>query len=227
MEAPSPTVGVERNRRVRAVVFDLDGTLLDSLPVVLECYGRTVVAFGGPNLSPGEILEAFAIGPAARMLEALIGRPIGAAAVASYESRLEAEIGRILVYEHVADALASLSTRLPLGVFTAADTEAAELLLAATGLRTSLGPVLGADSVARPKPAPDGLIAVAERLGLSPTDVAYVGDGPADIEVARGCGALAVAASWGYLYRGDHDADVILQSPEQLASLVDPSVAER
>jgi len=64
------------------------------------------------------------------------------------------------VYEHVADALASLSTRLPLGVFTAADTEAAELLLAATGLRTSLGPVLGADSVARPKPAPDGLIAV-------------------------------------------------------------------
>ena len=205
----------------------MDGTLLDSLPVVLGCYRRTVIAFGGPDLSREKILSAFAIGPAARMLDALIGSPVGAEAVASYEARLKDEIGRIIVYDHVRDALASLSTRLPLGVFTAADTRAAELLLAATGLRKNVGPVLGADSVARPKPAPDGLIAVTELLGLSPTDVAYVGDGPADVEVARGCGALAVAAGWGFLYHDDNDADVTLQSPAELLSLVTPSGADR
>jgi phosphoglycolate phosphatase-like HAD superfamily hydrolase len=117
---------------------------------------------------------------------------------------------------------------MPLGVFTAADTRVAELLLSATGLREDLGPVLGADAARRPKPAPDGLIAVAELLGLSPTEVAYVGDGPADVEVARGCGALSVAAAWGSLYHGSHDADVTLRSPAELLSFVpDPSVAER
>ena len=70
--------------------------------------------------------------------------------------------------------------------------------------------MLGADGVERPKPAPDGLIAVAELLGLSPTDVAYVGDGPADVEVARGCGALAVAAGWGSLY---HESTTTRISP--------------
>jgi phosphoglycolate phosphatase-like HAD superfamily hydrolase len=115
---------------------------------------------------------------------------------------------------------------LPLGVFTAADTSAAELLLGATGLRNSLGPVLGGDVAAHPKPSPDGLLAVCELLGIAPGEAAYVGDGPADVEVARACGALAVAAGWGHLYRDDRDADVILRSPQELHLLVrSPGVA--
>jgi HAD superfamily hydrolase (TIGR01509 family) len=222
------TNGLRGSRPVRAIVFDMDGTLLDSLPVVADCYRRTVGEFGGPDLSPEEILAAFAIGPAATMLEALIGRPVGSEAIASYEARLDVEKERVIVYDDVRDTVASLSRRMPLGVFTAADTRAAELLLAATGLREHLGPVLGADVAGRPKPAPDGLIAVAERLGHSPTEVAYVGDGPADVEVARGCGALAVAAAWGSLYHESYDADVTVRSPAELLSLVPhPSAAGR
>src|SRR5687768_12512962 len=99
MVTAAPTIGVRPSRHVRAVIFDMDGTLLDSLPVVLECYRQTVVAFGGPDLSPEEIIAAFSIGPAAKILEALIGRPVGAEAITSYESRLEAEKARILVYD--------------------------------------------------------------------------------------------------------------------------------
>ncbi len=127
------------------------------------------------------------------------------------------------------ETLDALATSMPLGVFTAADTSAAELLLAATGLRVSIGPVLGADRVARPKPAPDGLLAVCELLGFPPADVAYVGDGPADVELARACGALAVAAGWGHQYREDREADLTLGSPGELLGLVgsSPSGLER
>ncbi len=206
---------------LRALVFDMDGTLLDSLPVVLACYRRTVLAFA--DLSPEEILSTFQIGPATVMFETLIGRSVGPEAIAGYEARLTAEVHGVVVYEGIHDTLAALSTRLPLGVFTAADTSAAEILLRATGLRPLVDPVVGADMVGRPKPAPDGLLAVCNLLGIPPADVAYVGDGPADVEVARGSGALAVAAAWGHQWRDGRGADVTLRWPGDLLSLIAPA----
>ena len=203
-----------------AIVFDMDGTLIDSLAVVLECYGRTVLEFGGPDLSPDEILAAFSIGPAATMLSTLIGRDLGPDPVTSYESRLAISCDRVEAYEGIDEALATLAGHVPLGVFTAADTSAAELLLTATGLRRWLGPVLGGDRVARPKPWPDGLAAVCDGLGVAPSDVAYVGDGPSDVEVAHSCGAFAVAAGWGHQHRDDRGADVTLATPTDLLGLV-------
>jgi HAD superfamily hydrolase (TIGR01509 family) len=210
---------------IHAIVFDMDGTLLDSFPVVIECYRETVVRFDGPDVSPEEMVSAFAIGPATRMLETLIGRSVGGEAVAWYEARLATAIDRVAIYPGVRETLARLSVRTALGVFTAADTSAAELLLTATGLRGSFEVVLGADRAARPKPAPDGLIAVCDALGCSPEQVAYVGDGPSDIEVARACGALAVAAGWGHLHADGRGADVTLRRPEDLLDLPSASAA--
>jgi phosphoglycolate phosphatase/AHBA synthesis associated protein len=208
-----------RDRPVHAVVFDMDGTLLDSLPVVLECYRTTIVEFGGPSITRDDVLSSFAIGPAAVMLETLIGRPVGQEAVACYERHLSAGLESVTPYPGIPEALEPLSEALPLGVFTAADTSAAELLLGATGLREAIGPVIGADRVARSKPAPDGVLAVCAMLGLPPTNAAYVGDGPADVPAARACGALAVAVAWGHQYRENRDADVTVRSPLELLDL--------
>jgi phosphoglycolate phosphatase/AHBA synthesis associated protein len=207
-------------RPVRAIVFDLDGTLIDSVPTVLSCYARAVREFGGPDLSADQVLAAFSIGPARVMLETLIGRPVGAEAVASYEAHLARRVADIAPYPGVVDAVRTLSAHVALGVFTAADTSAAEILLEAAGLRGHLGPVVGSDRVARPKPAPDGLVAVLDVLGVEPADAAYVGDGPADTPVARSCGALAVAAAWGHLYEDGRDADVTVRAPSELHGLI-------
>ncbi len=64
-------------RQIAAVVFDLDGTLLDSLAVQLESYRLAILESGGRARSHEEILDSFTVGPAAIMLEALIETPGG------------------------------------------------------------------------------------------------------------------------------------------------------
>jgi HAD superfamily hydrolase (TIGR01549 family) len=207
---------------VQGVVFDMDGTLVDSLGIALECYRQVVLEFDGPDRSHDEILGSFSIGPAREMLAHLIGRPAGDAAVTRYESLLTERASEIEPYPGVEETVARLARSLPLAVFTAANTRAADIVLEGTGLRSSLAAVVGADEVGRTKPAPDGLIEAARRLGLDPTEVAYVGDGPADATTARACGALAVAAGWGHQHDAARDADVVADSPADLVSLLVP-----
>jgi HAD superfamily hydrolase (TIGR01549 family) len=209
-------------RRIEAVVFDMDGTLLDSLAVHLESYRLAIVGSGGRNRSHEDILASFIIGPAAIMLEALIERPVGAEAVTRYLVHLRELSAQVRPYPGVATALRELSPRFRLGVFTAADTSAAEMLLSATGLRSFFDVVIGADRAGRTKPAPDGLLLACDALGVHPADAAYVGDGPSDVAVARACGALAVAAGWGHQFTADRDADIVVATPQDLVrSLVD------
>lgn len=207
-------------RRVAAVIFDMDGTLLDSLAVQLESYRLAIVESGGRDHSHEAILDSFTIGSAAMMLEALIERPVGVQALTRYEAHLRERAVHVRPYAGVTTALGALSAKFRLGVFTAADTNAAEVLLGATGLRPFFEVVIGGDRAARTKPAPDGLLLACEALHTRPPDAAYVGDGPSDMVVARACGALGVAAGWGHQFAADRDADVVVATPDDLVRLL-------
>jgi phosphoglycolate phosphatase-like HAD superfamily hydrolase len=211
-EAP---IGIDRP--IDAVVFDLDGTLVDSLDTVLECYRLAIVELGGPDLDPASILSSFSLGPAARMLAVLIGAPVGPQAVRAYEAHLAARVDAIRPYPGVVEMLARLGSTYPLGVFTAADTTAAELILGASRLRPRFRAVVGADRVARTKPEPDGLLEIARILGTDVARIAYVGDGPADVASARACGARSIAAVWGGRFAPDPGADAVAATPGEVA----------
>lgn len=198
----------------------MDGTLLDSLAVQLESYRFAIVELGGRDCSHEEILDSFTIGPAAIMLEAMIERPVGAQAVTRYEAHLRERAADVRPYAGVSAALRELATRFRLGVFTAAETSAAEILLAVTGLRSFFEVVIGADRVGRTKPAPDGLLLACEALDIRPPDAAYVGYGPSDMAVARACGALGVAAGWGHQFAADREVDVVAATPDELVRLL-------
>jgi phosphoglycolate phosphatase/AHBA synthesis associated protein len=204
------------SRQLSAIIFDMDGTLLDSLAVQLESYRLAIVGCGGRDYSHDEILDSFKIGTAAIMLETLIGHRVGVQPVTRYEAQLRERADQVRPYPGVEAALNELATRFRLGVFTAADTNAAEILLTSAGIRRFFDVVIGADLPARSKPAPDGLLMACRGLGVLPTAAAYVGDGPSDSVVARACGALAVAAAWGHQFSADRDADIVAQIPEEL-----------
>lgn len=205
---------------VRAVIFDMDGTLVASHEIITDAYEATLEHLGAAPRSRQEIVQTFPLGPDAAILARLLGRPVSGEELESYHRQLGVRARRVRTYPGVVAALALLAERAPLGVFSGASTRSCEILLEATLLRPYFAAIVGGDLVERPKPAPDGIVTTCAHLGFPPSEVAYVGDSPLDLEAARSSGALAVAAAWGEQFDPANDADVVAGAPGELLSLV-------
>ncbi len=102
-------------------------------------------------------------------------------------------------YPRVVEALRSLSARgTKLAVVTNKRVELADKLLAELGLTAYFDTILGGDSTAHPKPAPDPILAACRKIGLTPADVLFVGDSRVDVDSARAAGCPVVCVPDGY-----------------------------
>ena len=212
--------GIAADKRVDAVVFDMDGTLIESHAVVPAAYRAAVLDGGGPGLSDVEIIAGYPLGPPSVLMTHLLRRPATDQDLARYHAHLAALAGQVPMYPGVTELLADLGGRMPIGLFTGASHRAAEILLDRVGLLRHFRVVIGGDEVSRPKPEPDGIELACRRLGVAPANAAYVGDSPLDLQAARRSGALAVAAGWGHQYDPRETADHIAGHPRELLSLI-------
>ncbi len=203
-------------QRVRAVVWDMDGTLIDSSGIVPAAFIAAVEALGGPRYTPDDIVGGYHLGPPLVLLTHLLGRPATADDVATYHRQLAATVAAVRPYPGVRDALERLAPALPMAVFTGASATAAAMLLDAAGLAPFFRAVVAGDQVARPKPHPDGILAACAALGVPAENVAYVGDAPIDLEAARRAGALAICPAWGHQSVASAEADLHAPSPAAL-----------
>jgi phosphoglycolate phosphatase len=186
----------------RTLVFDLDGTLTDSVPDIAAAVNRTLTARGLPTLSEPAVAAMVGDGLQPlidRAFKAAGGTPdAGAAAeyLADYESNV-AEATRL--YPGVADALQTLaSAGWKLAVCTNKPENAARLLLAALGVDHYFAAIGGGDSFAAHKPDPIHLRGTIAAAGGTPERALMVGDHHNDVRAATGCGVPAIFAAWGY-----------------------------
>ncbi len=212
------------------MLFDLDGTLMDSAPDLAGAANEMRQARGMDALPYGQ-LRRHASSGARGMLGAAFDLRPGAA---TYESMrvefLERYEARMLqttrVFDDVLpmlDALESLG--LPWGIVTNKAMRLAQPLARALGLLPRAGVLVGGDSTPHIKPHPAPLLEAALRLGLEPARCIYVGDDARDVHAGAAAGMATVVAGWGYLGAGAEPhqwgADHLIAAPHELLQTLD------
>ena len=179
------------------VLFDFDGTLADTIPLIVASYHHTLAASGLPAEDEAEV-------------RSWIGRPLqpvleerypgrGAELTHTYRTwnlanhdeliEVVAGIGELVDDLHAAGART--------GVVSSKKAETVRLGLRAVGLEGRIDVVAGQEQTDLHKPHPEPLLYSARRLGAAPRDCVYVGDATVDVEAARAAGMGSVAVTWG------------------------------
>lgn len=183
------------------VVFDLDGTLVDSREDLAAAANATLGMYG---LAPLEV-EAVAtmVGEGVRTLLDRAFAARGATAppeaverfLQVYDWRL---IERTRPYPGVRETLAALDGRIAMAVLTNKPTAPAVRILEGLGLASAFSAVMGGDGPFPRKPAPDGLLDLTRRLGARPAETLLVGDSWIDVETAVNAGTRVCLARYGF-----------------------------
>ncbi len=186
------------------VLFDLDGTLIDTPNAIVSTFTDTFASLGIHGIS-GDAIRSTIGRPLAEAFAHLIGLPSTAttveAAVERYQELYRERIvpqARSLLYPGVTEGLARLrANAMPLAIATSKFTASAELLLTAAGIREHFTMVVGADAVTQPKPAPEAGLLIAAELGYHPTQAIMVGDTTHDLFMAHNANMRSIAVTYG------------------------------
>ena len=211
------------------MIFDLDGTLVDSLPGIAGSLNRALTSLGLPSHS-SRAIRGF-IGNGARVLVSRAA-PAGSAEplLAALEQAFKADYDRTwpqgtAVYPGVAGMLTQLQRRgMALAVLSNKPHAFTTAMVGSLFPASTFAAVLGQRAGIPHKPDPAGAVEIAAVLGLPAAAVTLIGDSTMDIETARRAGMRALAVSWGY---HDHEAlqaagpDALSATPQEVPGLLE------
>ncbi|MEO6154473.1 MAG: phosphoglycolate phosphatase [Thermomonas sp.] len=191
----------------RLVLFDLDGTLLDSAPDMLATVNRMRAARGQGPMPLADLRPHVSRGSRAMSAAAFpeLGGEVSPAMIREFLDIYETELGRSSVlFDGVAELLEAIEADgARWGIITNKPEYLAKQVMPQLGWESRCAILLGGDSLPKRKPDPLPLLHAAELLGVSIADCVYVGDDQRDIDAARAAGMRSVVALWGY--RGEDE----------------------
>jgi HAD superfamily hydrolase (TIGR01509 family) len=187
---------MNQSRVLKGVVFDLDGTLVDSLGTTFDAFNEAFVRLGGTRRTPEQIMAHFGTGEGEIFVQ-MIGREKAKEAYFYFREYFDQHIKTVPLHSGVKELLDDLKALdIPISIFTGRGWETTQLILNHHGLTDRFVTVVAHDHVKKPKPSPEGLFLAMSRMSLVPQEILFVGDSPVDIQAANSAGSSSAAALW-------------------------------
>jgi N-acetyl-D-muramate 6-phosphate phosphatase len=213
---------------IRAVLFDLDGTVVDSVHDLAGTANDLREMRGLAPLPVAQLRPWVGSGAGGMLRVALDMKPEDPNFAHWREIFLNHYLARATRETHVFDdmqpVLKQLTERaVPWGIVTNKATRYTEPIIDELGLRHVISVLICGDTMPRAKPYADPLLEASRRINMAPAECIYIGDDLRDIQAAQAAGMMSVAATWGYLGGGnvqDWGADHIIEAPGQLQTVL-------
>ena len=210
----------------KAAIFDLDGTLIDSLEDLADSANAMLESYGFPT-HPVDPYRYFVGNGSRKLMERCLPKAQAAdpafvdEALERYKAiYAEHTQDKTHVYDGIPEMLAELQHRhIPLGICTNKHQSAAEDIVSAMFPAGTFQSILGDQKGLPRKPDPKKVLMIAESFGVAPQDVAYFGDTSVDMDTAKNAGFLPVGVLWGFRPKEElveHGAKVLLGKPMEL-----------
>jgi pyrophosphatase PpaX len=206
--------------RFPVVLFDLDGTVVDSGGIILASMRHATREVLGRDFGDAELMQAVG-GPGLEAQMQVFAPERVDELVSVYRAHNEPLHDELEACAGMEDVLLRLHERgHRLGVVTAKRRSTVELAFARVPIAHLFETVVGGDETQKHKPDPEPLLLAAERMNARPDETAYVGDSPFDIRAAKAAGMYAIAVTWGRIHDRERlereEPDAIVDSAEEL-----------
>jgi 2-phosphoglycolate phosphatase len=211
--------------RPQALLFDLDGTLIDSAPDLAGSANDMRIARGMAPLPQSQFRSMVGAGARGMIGVAMGLTPADAGFDDLRDEFLDIYARRLLsetrIFEEVEPVLREIETMgMPWGIVTNKAHRYTAPVLEGLGLHRRAAVIVSGDTTAHAKPHPEPLLEAARRIGVAAGACIYVGDDFRDVQAGRAAGMKTVVAAWGYLGQGEPvsawGADMVVESPHQL-----------
>lgn len=211
------------------VLFDLDGTLIDTAPDFILCLNQLRQQHGLPNLPADDIRPSVSNGARAMIRVGFGLEPEHPDYLARHTAFLDLYEAGVAIetrlFEGMGTLLQSLEARnIPWGIVTNKPARFASPLIQALGLAERCASLICPDHVAQRKPDPEPLFLACQQIGADPARAIYVGDHERDIEAGRNAGMKTIAVRYGYIEAPEAvdlwQADIVANTVTDLAKLL-------
>ena len=215
----------------KAAIFDLDGTLIDSLADLADSANEMLTSYGYPTHDIDKY--RYFVGNGSRKLierclptEKAVDAAFVDEALANYKACYDRNLThKTDCYVGIMDMLETLQAKnIPLGICTNKHQSAADIIVAKLFPKDMFVSVIGDCKDLPRKPDPKKVLLIADKMGVKSEEVAYFGDTSVDMDTAKNAGMLSVGVTWGFRPKEElveHGAKILLDTPMELFNKVE------